>query len=82
MPRLITGNDVEKQFSADLKSERKEIASYNDGMAICVQAADNGSRDLLGSNLRDEERYADFLETQLNLVKLGLANYLAQLLEM
>jgi bacterioferritin (cytochrome b1) len=34
------------------------------------------------SNLRDEERHADYLETQLGLIQtLGLSNYLAQSLK-
>jgi bacterioferritin len=79
MPKIVAGSDVETQLSADLKSEHNAIASYNQGSAICVKADDNASADLLRANLRDEERHADFLETQLTLIKqLGLANYLTQ----
>jgi bacterioferritin len=79
MPKIVAGTDVQKQLSAALKSEQDAIATYNKGIATCRKNADDGSADLLRANLGDEERHADFLETQLGLIKeLGLANYLAQ----
>lgn len=79
MPKITVGQDVEKQFAADLKSEQGAIAYYNQGIATCRKNGDDGSADLLRSNLHDEEQHADFLETQLGLIqKLGLGNYLAQ----
>ena len=79
LPKIVVGKDVEAQLAGGLKSEQEAMASYNQGIATCVKAGDNGSADLLRSNLLDEERHADYLETQLSLIKeLGLANYLAQ----
>jgi bacterioferritin len=79
MPKIVVGKDVEAQMAGGLKSELDAMASYNQGIAACVKAADNGSADLLRANLHDEERHADYLETQLSLIKhLGLASYLAQ----
>jgi bacterioferritin len=81
-PKIEAGKDVELQFTIDLKGERTAIVSYNHGIAACTKAGDQGSADLLLANLHDEERHADYLETQLGLIKeLGLANYLAQKLE-
>jgi bacterioferritin len=81
-PKIEAGKDVGDQFTIDLKGERTAIASYNHGIAACTKAGDQGSADLLLANLHDEERHADYLETQLGLIKeLGLANYLAQKLE-
>jgi len=74
-----SGKDVPDQLTIDLKGERVAIASYNQGIAVCAQAGDRGTADLLLANLHQEERHADFLETQLSLIKqLGLANYLAE----
>jgi bacterioferritin len=82
LPKIEAGKDVEDQFSIDLKAEQAAIVSYNQGIAICTKAGDQGSADLLLANLHDEERHADYLETQLGLIKkLGLASYLAQKLE-
>jgi bacterioferritin len=79
MPKLLIGIDVEKQMANDLKAEREAIVSYNRGIEICRKAEDNASADLLKANLHDEERHAEFLETQLSLMKeMGLQNYLAQ----
>ena len=79
MAKVEAGKDVERQFAIDLEGERAAVASYNQGYAICAKVGDQGSADLLLANLHDEERHADYLETQLGLIKeLGLADYLAQ----
>ncbi len=82
LPKIEAGKDVGAQFTIDLKGEQTAIVSYNQGIATCAKAGDQGSADLLLANLHDEERHADYLETQLGLIKeLGLANYLTQQLE-
>ncbi len=79
MPKIVAGANVEEQFHADLESEKSAIVSYNEGIATCRKAGDDGSADLLKDNLHDEERHADYLETQLSLIQqIGLANYLSQ----
>jgi len=79
MPKLIIAKDVEAQLAEALKREEEAILSYNQAAATCVKAGDNGSAELLRANLKDEEHHADYLETQLGLIKeIGLANYLAQ----
>jgi bacterioferritin len=51
----------------------------NQGIALAVEAADNGTRDLLEEMLRSEEEHLDWLESQLELVRqVGEENYLAQ----
>jgi bacterioferritin len=82
MPKIVAGRDVEDQFRTDLESEQAAIVSYNEGIATCRKAGDDGSSELLKANLQDEERHADYLETQLSLIQqIGLANYLAQSLK-
>ena len=79
LPKLHIGKSVEEQMAIGLKDETGAIGSYNQGVGICTKAGDNASAELLKGNLQDEERHADYLETQLSLIKqLGLANYLAQ----
>ncbi|MGO8737215.1 MAG: bacterioferritin [Terriglobia bacterium] len=78
-PKIEAGKDVPDQLTIDLMGEQTAIVSYNQGIATCASAGDQGTADLLLANLHDEERHADYLETQLGLIKeLGLANYLAQ----
>jgi bacterioferritin len=69
---------VEKlQLALDL--EREAIDRLNRGIARCVEFSDNGSREMLEDILVGEESHADWLESQLELVRqLGDANYLAQ----
>jgi bacterioferritin len=79
LPKIHIGKTVEEQFAIGLKDETGAMVSYNQGIAICTKAGDNASAELLKGNLQDEERHADYLDTQLSLIKnLGLANYLAQ----
>lgn len=42
MPKIVTGENVEDQFQADLKSEQSAIVSYNEGIATRRQAGDTG----------------------------------------
>lgn len=69
---------VEKlQLALDL--EKAAIERLNRGVALCVQLGDNGSRELLERILIGEEGHADWLETQLEVVRqVGDANYLSQ----
>ena len=79
LPKIHIGKNVEEQMAVGLKDETGAIASYNQGAAICVKAGDHATAELLRGNLQDEERHADYLETQLSLIKqLGMANYLAR----
>ncbi len=62
-----------------LDVEREAIARLNRGIGLCTTVADHGSRDLLEKILHGEEEHADWLETQLELVRqLGEAHYLSQ----
>jgi bacterioferritin len=79
MPKLNIGKDVKQQLENDLALELSAVAAYNEAAAAARKAGDNGSADLFQEILGEEEGHADFLETQLGLIKqLGLENYLAQ----
>ena len=69
---------VEKlQLALDVEAEA--ITRLNRGIARSVELADNGTRELLEEILVGEESHADWLESQLELVRqLGDAHYLAQ----
>ena len=73
------GQDVEAQINGDWKAEAGAVKAYNDGIALAVQLADNGTRDMLEEILEDEEAHIDWLEAQLDQIKqMGIQNYLAQ----
>ncbi len=73
------GGTVPEQFSLALKDETGAIGEYNAAAEICAAAKDEGSKVLFEHMLHDEERHADFLESQLSAIKeIGLGNYLTQ----
>lgn len=73
------GNDVKSQFEISLKDELEAIKQYNAASDVCRNAADNGTRELFESMLRDEERHTDYLEAQLHSIsEVGIGNFLAQ----
>jgi bacterioferritin len=76
---IRTGESPVEKLSLALVLEHEAIDRLNRGIALCVEMADNGSRDLLAGILSGEEDHADWLESQLALVEqLGQAHYLAQ----
>jgi bacterioferritin len=82
LQRLATvkvGENVPEKLQLALELEKDAIDRLNAGIALCVARADNGSRDMLEEMLGDEEEHADWLETQLELIRqIGEAHYLAQ----
>jgi bacterioferritin len=76
---IRVGESVPEQLRLDLDLEYEAIPRLNAGIAAAVAAGDNGTRDLLERILVDEEEHADWLETQLGLLReLGDQHYLAQ----
>jgi bacterioferritin len=72
------GETVAEKLQLALDLETESIARLNSGIALCLERGDNGSRDVLESILEGEEDHADWLETQLELLRqVGDAHYLA-----
>jgi bacterioferritin len=79
-PRL--GDKVQQQLEIDLEDEVAAVREYNDAAKICVAAADEASKELFKRMILDEERHADYLESELSAIKdMGIANYLSQQLK-
>jgi bacterioferritin len=73
------GETVLEQLELALATETEAIARYNGAVALAVAEGDNGTRDLLERQLVGEEEHADWLESQLDLIRqVGVENYLAQ----
>ena len=73
------GETVKEQFELDLQVEYEAVKRFNDGVALAVELADNTTRHMLEAMLVSEEDHADWLETQLELIRqIGEQNYLAQ----
>ena len=76
---LKVGANVKAQLENDLKLELNAIVMYNASAQAAADSGDNASRELFTSLLKDEEGHADWLETQVGLIKeVGIENYLAQ----
>jgi bacterioferritin len=76
---VLVGETVAEKLRLALDLETAAITRLNSGIALCVAEDDGGSRYLLETVLRGEEDHADWLETQLELIRqLGEALYLSQ----
>jgi bacterioferritin len=76
--KIVIGKDVAAQHKSDLDLELGAIKSYNEAIAVAREVADNGTRDLLESILREEEGHVDELESELaQIEQMGIQNYLA-----
>jgi len=75
--KMNIGASVEAQLKSDLEAEAGAIKAYNDGIRLCLEIGDNGTRELIDDNLEDEEEHLDWLEAQLDQInQMGLQNYL------
>jgi bacterioferritin len=79
LKEICIGADVEPQFANDHSAEDGAIKSYNDGIKLCMELQDNGTREMLNSILKDEERHIDSIEAQMDQIKkMGIQNYLVE----
>jgi bacterioferritin len=77
LKKMNIGPNVEAQLKSDLEAEAGAIKGYNDGIRLCLELGDSGSRELIEHNLMDEEDHLDWLEAQLDQIgQMGLQNYL------
>ena len=75
--KIAIGANVEERLKNDRTAEEGAIKAYNDGIRLCLELGDNGTRELIDSNLQDEEKHIDWLEAQLDQIgQMGLKNYL------
>jgi bacterioferritin len=79
MGTVMVGETVVEKLSLALELETAAIARLQAGVDLCERERDNGSRQLLEKILSGEEEHADWLETQLDLVRqMGEPFYLSQ----
>jgi bacterioferritin len=79
LKKITIGAEVEAQHKNDWAAEDGAIKAYNAAIALAVEVADNGTRELLESILKEEEVHIDWLEAQQDQIKqLGLQNYLVE----
>jgi len=72
------GETAIEKLRLALDVEREAIARLTRGVALATDKGDHGTRQVLEGILKGEEEHADWLETQLELIRqLGEALYLA-----
>jgi bacterioferritin len=77
LKKMNIGAKVDAQLKNDHEAEAGAILAYNEGIRLCLELGDNGTRELIDANLHDEETHIDWLEAQLDqIAQMGLQNYL------
>lgn len=77
--KINIGAMVDAQHANDHAAEDVAIRGYNEGIRLATELGDNGSRELMVSILKDEEKHIDVIEAQLDQIKhMGLQNYLVE----
>jgi bacterioferritin len=77
--KISIGADVQTQLNNDHAAEAGAIKGYNDGIKLCVEMGDNGTREILEDILGDEEAHIDWLEAQLDQIsQMGIQLYLVE----
>ncbi|MDN5789398.1 MAG: bacterioferritin [Micrococcales bacterium] len=73
------GESPEEMLSLALESEKEAVAQFNASAKECHELGDHGSANVFEEMVRDEERHADWFESQVDAVeRLGAVAYLAQ----
>lgn len=74
---IAIGKTVKEQLLNDLEAELGAVKTYNEAIQVAVEAADNGTRELLEKTLKDEEAHIEWIEAQLDQIEhMGLDGYL------
>ena len=76
---IQVGETPEEMLRLALESERGAVAQFNAAAQECHDLGDHGSAAVFEEMVRDEERHADWFESQIDaLDRVGAAQYLAQ----
>jgi bacterioferritin len=79
LKKITIGADIETQLKNDLAAEYGAVKGYNEAVRLAYELNDNGSRELFDSILTDEEDHVDWIEAQLDQVKImGFQSYLVE----
>lgn len=76
--RINIGSVVEDQLRKDLNAEEHCIQMYNEGIRLCTELNDGGTKDMLENIVVEEEKHVDWLDAQLTQIgQMGIQNYLS-----
>jgi bacterioferritin len=73
------GHDLRDMLERDLQLEAGALPPLKQGVTLCLEQGDTGTRELLEHLIVAGEEHVEWLETQLHLITaIGLENYAAQ----
>ena len=73
------GEDAHEMLRLAFESEKAAVAQFNAGAKECRELGDHGSAAVFEEMVRDEEKHADWFESQLDAIeRIGVQQYLAQ----
>ena len=76
---IQVGEDAQEMLRLALASEVAAVAQFNAGAQECHDLGDHGTAAVFEEMVRDEEKHADWFESQLDAIeRVGLNQYLAQ----
>ena len=76
---IQVGEDAEEMLRLAFESEKAAVAQFNAGARECHDLGDHGSAAVFEEMVRDEEKHADWFESQLDAIaRVGIGQYLAQ----
>ena len=76
---IAVGESPEEMLTLALDSEKLAVAQFNAGAQECHDLGDHGTAAVFEEMVLDEERHADFFESQLDAIsQVGIQQYLAQ----
>jgi bacterioferritin len=79
---ITVGETAEEMLSLALASEKAAVAQFNAAAEECHGFGDHGSAAVFEDMVRDEEKHADWFESQLDAIeRVGINQYLAQQIE-
>ena len=77
---ITVGEDAAEMLALAYDSEKAAVAQFNAGAQECHELGDHGTASVFEYMVRDEERHAEWFESQLDAIKrVGLERYLAQM---
>lgn len=76
---IAVGETAEEMIELALASERDAVSQFNAAAAECHELGDHGTAAVFEEMVRDEERHADWFESQMDAIsRVGVQQYLAQ----
>ena len=73
------GEDAEEMLNLAFDSEKAAVAQFNASAKECHDLGDHGSAAVFEEMVRDEEKHADWFESQLDAIaRIGVQQYLSQ----